>query len=366
MPLSDSDLEKWDYKAHTKVKHGLLEKYVIGWLRYLSKFGKVCIFDCFAGRGEYKKGEEGSPIIILDCVGSCTNLLNEVVCIFIEKNPDNFKNLERVLDQKNKSDPKKYEKIKIIVKNDEFANIASEIIEEVGERLAPSFFFIDPFGFSGIPFNIIKNILSKKHTEVFITFMTRDINRFLSDSRKINTLNELFGTKKWEEISKIENSADRENKLRDLYIEQLKNEAKFVRVYRVNMDEVKQTVYYLIHATNHFKGFKLMTDIMWKQSTSGGMFAFLGPDEGQLRLCDFGSNISSLKKFLLDKFSKRTLSFWEIMEECYKNLDCIEQHYRTALKELLKEGKIKREPEFTRRGKPRTGIDQEDKITFLF
>jgi len=44
--------------------------------------------------------------------------------------------------------------------NDEFANVASRIIDEYSDRLAPSFFFIDPFGFSGVPFEVIKNILS--------------------------------------------------------------------------------------------------------------------------------------------------------------------------------------------------------------
>ena len=66
---------------------------------------------------------------------------------------------------------------------------------EVGAKLAPSVFFVDPFGFGGVPFEVIKDILSIPRTEVFITFMYCDINRFLESPAAQAALNELFGTK---------------------------------------------------------------------------------------------------------------------------------------------------------------------------
>lgn len=47
----------------------------------------------------------------------------------------------------------------------------------VGNR--PSFWFIDPFGFSGLPLTLIGQILSRPRPEVFMTFMSRDMNRLL-------------------------------------------------------------------------------------------------------------------------------------------------------------------------------------------
>lgn len=145
MPLADSDLEKWEYKLHTKVKHEILKKYIIGWLRYLSSTNqRLCIFDGFAGRGRYKGGEDGSPIIILDCLSSCSNLFGRAICTFIEKDSDNFNNLKKVVEEKVNSDKTKYDKIKIIEKNDEFSNIVSGILSNLSGNLAPSFFLLIP------------------------------------------------------------------------------------------------------------------------------------------------------------------------------------------------------------------------------
>lgn len=203
--------------------------------------------------------------------------------------------------------------------------------------------------------------------------MIRDVNRFLNDLYKNNTLNDLFGTGEWKDIINCEDPQERENRLRDLYIKQLRNDGKiqFVNAYKVKMDESNQTIYYLIHATNHVKGLMLMTDIMWNQSTSGGTFEFLGPKEGQHRIYDFSNNIPKIKEFLIKKFSKQKLTFEKLLEEAYK--ECynnakfigIEKHYRTALKELLDDGKIKREPEHTPTGRKKIGINSEDEITFL-
>jgi hypothetical protein len=52
--------------------------------------------------------------------------------------------------------------------------------------LVPSFFFVDPFGFSG-----------------FFTFMTRDINRFLGLPQVEIHLDVLYTTPEWREIYKM-------------------------------------------------------------------------------------------------------------------------------------------------------------------
>jgi len=37
------------------------------------------------------------------------------------------------------------------------------------DTLAPTFAFIDPFGFSGIPFTLIERLLKCKRSEAFVT-----------------------------------------------------------------------------------------------------------------------------------------------------------------------------------------------------
>ena len=81
----------------------------------------------------------------------------------------------------------------------------TELVEQVGVRIAPSFFFIDPFGFSGVPFEAVKNILSLPRTEIFFTFMSRDINRFLGIPQVERHLDALYPTSEWRQIYRMEN-----------------------------------------------------------------------------------------------------------------------------------------------------------------
>lgn len=372
MPLPNDSQEKWVYKEHTRVKHEILSKYLSGWIRILGRWNtRICYFDCFAGRGEYEDGSKGSPLIAIETASRLKEqfpYLKEIVCNFIEKNENNFKNLESVVNTEINTHPEKYKDVKVIPYNDNFADVASNIINKVGDRLAPSFFFIDPFGFN-VPFSTIKDILSIPRTEVFLTLMTRDIRRFLGDEKHKRSLQELFGIENIEGGLSIEYpNINKEQALMALYRDHLHNDAdvRYTWSYKICMDEARQSLYYLIHACNHFKGFHLMKNIMYTQSASEGTFAYLGPDEGQKRLLEFTDDISPLKHFLLQQFSGRTLSFWDIMEKSYEDTMFIEKHYRKALKELEAEKRINvlRDPLLTKLERGRTGLDHKDKIVF--
>ena len=379
MSYRDSALEKWPYREHTRVKHELLEKYLYVWVIKLGKFHrKVIFFDGFAGRGEYldeKTGETliaGSPIIALrvadkllqDCEQKQRRpYFDKFVCVAVEKDKENFENLQSIINIEMEK-LKFKERIEILPINDEFANVVTELVEKVGVKIVPSFFFIDPFGFSGVPFEAIKNILSLPRTEIFFTFMTRDINRFLELPQVEKHLNALYPTPEWKQIYQIQSWEERDKALLNLYVKSLKEIAgvKYVFPFRVCMDEKYQTLYYLIHATNHFHGLKIMKDIMKRQGASGD-FAWLGPKESSYRYQQklFDDTIPSLKEYLLKKFEEESKTFDEILEETYQDTRFVEPEYRQALKELEKERRInvKRVTSKTTRG-----LSGKDKIIF--
>ena len=179
--MKDSDPAKWAYKEHTRFKHELLEKYLGGWLPILgSAFDRLLIIDGFAGRGQYDDGSDGSPVIILRKAQEILSAgrVKEVACGFVEIDADNFANLQVIL-KKVKSD---YPDVKVLgAENDSFETVAEKVIDSVGNRLVPSFWFIDPFGFTGVSFDIVRRLMSLHHSEVFITLMLRDIGRLRSD-----------------------------------------------------------------------------------------------------------------------------------------------------------------------------------------
>jgi len=361
--VKDSAPEKWIYREHTAVKHEILRKYLGAWVRILGKYHpRICYFDGFAGRGEYTDGTRGSPVIAIEIAGDLVKQgsASQVACVFIEKDPDNYENLESVIVQCDCSG------LKIHMFQNEFAEVIQEILEKIGGRLVPSFFFIDPFGFSGVPFGLVSEILTIPRTEVFFTFMYRELGRFLERPELEPTIDELFGTDPWRECRELTGGA-RESCLRELYVSQLREQAgvKYVWSFKVRMTEKRQTIYYLIHATNHFRGLDIMKGIMYTQG-AGGTFAYLGPEDAsyrqQMRLfVDDADDVQSLKGYLLERFARQKLSYEQVKEKSYQETPSIDKHYRQALQELRKEGKISVTPVTS---KTERGLRGHDFIAF--
>ena len=134
--MKDSAPEKWEYREHTKVKHILLEKYLSAWIPILGRYNpRICYFDGFAGRGEYvdrKTGQiiPGSPLIALRLADKLSKYFGELKCYLIEKDKDNFDNLENLL-RREEPNIKNWQKIEIEKRNDEFANVIEEIFENI-------------------------------------------------------------------------------------------------------------------------------------------------------------------------------------------------------------------------------------------
>jgi len=361
--VRDSDPSKWIYKEHTRVKHELLVKYLRGWLSILgTRHPRLLIFDGFAGRGQYEKESPDSPVIILRIADELMQRgrVDYVFCAFVENDNDNFKNLQAVLTQAKPQFPN----VGVIGPyNSDFATVVDQVIEHTEGRLIPSFFFIDPFGFTGMPFETVERILSLKRSEVFITLMLRDIGRFLSHPDLEGTFDLLLGTPDWRDIIATgATNEDKEHQLRDLYVEQLTKLSCYVTPFRVCMDEKLQTLYYMIHATKHPKGRILMKEVMARQGASG-VFAYLGPADkstrAQLRL--LADDIPALKDLILTKFAARTMTYDSVQSESCMDTDLIDHHYRDALKELRRDGLITVKPITS---KTERGLGGRDRITF--
>lgn len=258
MPLPDSAPEKWIYKEHTRVKHAILRKYMDGWVRILgSTYRVICYVDGFAGRGVYDDDSPGSPIIVMELAEQMKHNCDSCICINIENDKDNYDCLvEEVAKARIKYPHASVENI-----HADFESAVTDLLNRYNDRLPPTFFFIDPFGFNGVPFHIIQRILSIPRTEILFTFMTRDINRFLSSEKHQNALSTLFGLDNVVEVLHRDYPGiTPDQALLALYRDNLHSRANvsFTMPYRVNMTEKRDTLYYLLHASNHFKAFRLM------------------------------------------------------------------------------------------------------------
>ena len=94
--VADSDPEKWVYSQHMAAKHEILRRYLGAWLPILgSRHTKPVIYDGFAGRGRYRDGEDGSPVLTFKraCEAVEAGRPREVSIRCVEHDRDNYLHL---------------------------------------------------------------------------------------------------------------------------------------------------------------------------------------------------------------------------------------------------------------------------------
>jgi len=268
MPSIDSTI--WNLDPHTKAKHEILKNYLGGWFPILGRYtGRIVYIDGFAGPGIYSKGEEGSPVIALKTAYEhiLRNKFCEIVFLFIESRHDRALKLKEVL---NKKFPTLPQNIKYWVISEEFESTIEKFLDELEKedaKLAPTFAFIDPFGFTGFSMDLLKKLLHHEKCEVLITFMAGFIKRFLDELRE-PALDTLFATKEWRKIRNIE--GPKERALLELYENQLKSYCgvTYTRSFEM-IGPYNQIIYYMIFGTKHWLGLKVMKEAMWRVDRRG-------------------------------------------------------------------------------------------------
>jgi three-Cys-motif partner protein len=256
----------WESTPHTRAKHAILRQYWNRWLPILGQRNRGLNYvDGFAGPGEYTDGEEGSPLIVLRAaVEHVLRPSGQVSFTFVEKDADRAGHLKAILTRlfPREKLPKGWEYSVELGEFDPILNSAIDSFEASGTTLAPTFAFLDPFGYSGFPMSTIRRLMAIPRCEVLVTFMAGYIRRFLDDLRA-ETLTSLFGTDEWRGGVKLEGDA-RVRFLLDLYEKRLKEEAQaaFVRSFEM-CGPNGETLYYLVFATRHEEGLRQMKEAMY-------------------------------------------------------------------------------------------------------
>jgi len=308
----------WQIEPHTIAKHEILRNYLNAWFPILSRWsGRIIYLDGFAGPGVYKDGEDGSPVIALQTALEHTlrDRFQEIVFFFIEKDPKRAQILTEVLKKRFPDLPKN---IKYEVQGAEFAPTlqnALDDLEKQGARLAPTFAFLDPFGFTGFPMELIGRFMSCAKCEVLITFMAGPIRRFLDEWRE-PALNELFASQVWKKARDISDSDARLRFLLDLYERQLRDVggAEYVRSFAM-IGSYNQVIYYLVYGTKHWKGLEVMKEAMWRVDRRGTYRFSDLTDISQTYLIDYQIEphwVSKAAEMVYNKFRGKTVPKTEI------------------------------------------------------
>ena len=151
----------WELEPHTIGKHLVLRAYLNAWFPILSSWKKRILFiDGFAGPGEYKGGEEGSPLIAMRALIDHTAKIEaEVIFFFIEIEARRAQHLESIIDEWKSKLPSNAIPHVVTGRFDETMEEVLGSLDEQHKRIAPAFVMIDPFGVAGTPMSIVRRIM---------------------------------------------------------------------------------------------------------------------------------------------------------------------------------------------------------------
>lgn len=328
----------WAIEPHTQAKHEILGRYLEAWTAILSlgRFPAIAYVDGFAGPGVYEKGEIGSPIIALNAAleqqrqhpkMAATNL----IFLFIEQNKGRAERLRANVDALQL--PPNF-RVKIVGEMSFEAGFRENLLDWYRSRnkpLPPTFAFIDPFGWSGVPFSLVKEILANDSCEILFNFMYEEINRFISHPDHPGDFDRLFGTDTWADVPAAGDPDARRAFFHDLYVRQLREAAgaRYVRSFEMR-NKNDATDYFLFFATNSRKGIQKMKEAMWKVDESGA-FRFSDATAGASQLAlPFTSapNFAALRRDLVGRFEGQVVTVGQVEEFVLADTPFRETHYK--------------------------------------
>ncbi|MCO8266707.1 three-Cys-motif partner protein TcmP [Haloferax sp. AB510] len=355
--LDDDDENKFEMKGQTEMKHRILKAYLKPWLRKISQVDSTLLFvDGFAGPGRYTDDSEGSPLLAMDMADAIVKSLDrieEVKCVFVELEPENHAQLSQEVDAKRK---KVDDRISATCKETGFESWANEFIQEhTSKTPPPGLIFIDPFGYSGIPFDTISELYQLRDGawEVLITFMAGKMAQWMEDQNHKQAITKTLGTPDWEsEIRPSLSKDERAEKFSSFYQRQLRTKAgaRYTMPFEMKEESKRQICYYLIHATNKLDGLVVMKETMYNAGADD-KFAYLGPDhsgydDSQMSFTQFGGTdnfdqqVEDFANSLHDRYKNEEMSFRDLLEVTFdKNIFKL-THYRSAFDILSERGEL--------------------------
>ena len=282
-------------EPHTKAKHKILEDYVADWIFTLcgNNMGKrktVTLIDGFCGGGMYRDCNKlwyGSPIRLINAVDQGLERVKKdkskpyyqlnVKYIFIDNKQSHIDCLKK---QMQVSGLGKY------VNNpdlcsficEDFELIVSKIISSLKQRKGSSLFILDPFGYTDVSMQTIRQIISLQKSEIVYTYMIDFVRRFLKERNGSlnNAFNNILEAGGYYELANIDQDIySQQEYLRNETLRLFRDKGKAPYVYSFALLQTERLVtYYLIHLANSPTAQKVIKNSLWIHNTMNLSYQF--------------------------------------------------------------------------------------------
>ncbi|MBF6422605.1 three-Cys-motif partner protein TcmP [Nocardia farcinica] len=319
MTKGDSLPTVWSQPPHTKVKHDILVRYLAAWFGIFGSsphHNAVNVLDGFAGPGRYENGEPGSPVLALNTLLDHQSFgsfdATRFTFVFNEWDPQRFASLQAVLADTSAAKTPWPPNVRVHESNENFQVLAQQMLDSIGpgKRLAPTFAFIDPFGYRDVPMSTIRELVSHRSCELFIYFDFNSVNRFATAGNVDGHFSALFGCDDFKHAPP--EGPARAQFIHDLYSRQLRKECAFAHVCSFRLiNSTGHTISYLYFCTRDDQAYDKMKQAMWALAPSGN-YGFDDRLADQPMLFEDEANTAPLQDELAQHFAGRTVPIDEI------------------------------------------------------
>ena len=287
-----------EIEPHTKAKHQILEDYLETYILTLcgnnrGKRKTVTFIDGFCGGGMYRDPDNynslwtGSPIRMIKAVEKGLDLVKHekskpdyelnVKFIFVDSEQEHLDCLKL---QMQNSGLEHYladtEKCQFI--HAEFENCVERCIDEVKKRGGSSFFSLDPFGWSDVSMETIRNIISLGKSEIIYTYMVDWVIRFLSErnGKSQNAYKNVIEAEGYYEILNLYVPGNAKNKyIRDETLRLFRERGNVPCVYSFAILPNRTfPLYYLIHLASRPPAQREIKNTLWHRNTIDLVYQF--------------------------------------------------------------------------------------------
>jgi three-Cys-motif partner protein len=294
-------------------------------------------------------GVKSTPLLIIEHVISSPNLCECVGALLNDEDASYIEELRRNLEEL-----PGYEKLKRKPRL-RTGSVDEELVAIFAKsNNVPSFSFVDPFGYSGLTLSLVQALVSGFGSDMVLFFSFDSINRALSNDLVREHVNALFGPKRAERLRQVVKDMrpdERKEVLIEAFIEAVTEDLgyEYVIPYVFEKEDKDRPSHYLIFISKRDLGFKIMKEIMYKEShdkTQGiakfGYVRQVSAEKTPL-LHLMNTPLSDFGRQLCADYAGQSLSRKALCEDYDKfnprNL-FVDRNWRDVLTELETEGKV--------------------------
>ena len=343
-------------KQQSQVKSTIVSKYFDVWSRimintqnknrwYQRSEKRIAYIDLFAGPGRYSDGTISTPLLVLEKAIHDEDLRQRLVTIFNDKDERNTNSLSEAIKELSGIETLNYQpQVETQEVGEEIVNMFEEM------RLVPTLFFVDPWGYKGLSLRLVNSVVKDWGCDCIFFFNYNRINMGLNNDKVREHMNALFGKERADNLRAqlaLLTPQQRELTIVETLCQAIRDSGpEYVLPFRFKDDRGSRTSHHLIFVSKHFTGYKIMKEIMAKESSDlqQGVATFeYNPGNAQQQPFLFGLSrpLDKLGDMLLNEFAGQTLKMIEIYEQHNVNRPYTRKNYKDVLSQLEDKKKIK-------------------------